>query len=109
MSPCGSLWCGRPGCLVCCGAAVPAALAGETPAPQAVLAQTVGDALRVAIAVETPQPPSVAIDPAGDFVLGWEIEGMPLSRVAAELIDNQPRGRSTCLASAHAAGHRVVK
>jgi serine/threonine protein kinase len=37
----------------------------------------------------TAQPPAVAIDAQGDFVVGWEIEGMSLPRVAAELIDNQ--------------------
>jgi hypothetical protein len=64
-------------------------LAGETPAPQVVPSQTLDDSLPTAIALETGQPPSVAIDRDGDFVIGWEVEGMPLSRVAAELIDNQ--------------------
>ncbi|MGO9111797.1 MAG: tubulin-like doman-containing protein [Thermoguttaceae bacterium] len=45
--------------------------------------------LRAAIGLETAQPPSVAIDSHGDFVIGWEIEGLSLSRVAADLIDNQ--------------------
>ncbi len=48
-----------------------------------------GDSLRAALALEAGQTPSVAIDSRADFVVGWEIEGMPLSRVAAGLIDNQ--------------------
>jgi hypothetical protein len=38
---------------------------------------------------ETTQPPAAAVDASSDFVIGWEVEGMPLSRVAANLIDNQ--------------------
>ncbi len=45
--------------------------------------------LRTAIELETAQTPAVAIDAYSDFVIGWEIEGMSLPRVAADLIDNQ--------------------
>ena len=45
-------------------------------------------ALRTAIELETAQLPSVAIDSHSDFVVGWEHEGMSLSRVAAQLVEN---------------------
>jgi hypothetical protein len=38
---------------------------------------------------ETTLQPAAAVDASSDFVVGWEVEGMPLSRVAAHLIDNQ--------------------
>ena len=41
------------------------------------------------IELEAAEPPTVAIDPHSDFVIGWEIEGISLPRVAAQLIDNQ--------------------
>jgi hypothetical protein len=46
--------------------------------------------LRAEIECETAQSPSVAVDSQGDFVVGWEVEGMSLARVAACLMDNQP-------------------
>ncbi|MGA2256562.1 MAG: tubulin-like doman-containing protein [Thermoguttaceae bacterium] len=45
--------------------------------------------LQAAIELDTMQVPSVAIDSRSDFVVGWEIEGMSLPRVAAHLVDNQ--------------------
>jgi len=54
-------------------------------APSAAL----GAALRAALELETTQQPSLAIDSHSDCVIGWEIEGMSLPRVAADLIDNQ--------------------
>ncbi len=45
--------------------------------------------LRSMIELEAAEPPTVAIDPHSDFVIGWEIEGISLPRVAAQLIDNQ--------------------
>ena len=48
-----------------------------------------GGKLRSAIEIEAMQSPSVAIDSRSDFVVGWEIEGMSLARVAAQLVDNQ--------------------
>ncbi len=54
-------------------------------APSAAL----GAALRGALELETTQQPSLAIDSHSDCVIGWEIEGMSLPRVAADLIDNQ--------------------
>jgi len=45
--------------------------------------------LRLALENETAQPPAVALDAYSDFVIGWEVEGMSLPRVAAQLIDNQ--------------------
>jgi hypothetical protein len=45
--------------------------------------------VRKAIEDETTQPPAEAVDAYSDFVIGWEVEGMSLPRVAANLIDNQ--------------------
>jgi serine/threonine protein kinase len=38
---------------------------------------------------QSTQPPAAAVDASSDFVIGWEVEGMSLSRVAANVIDNQ--------------------
>ncbi len=46
--------------------------------------------LRAEIERETAQSPSVAVDSQGDFVVGWEVEGLSLARVAACLMDSQP-------------------
>jgi hypothetical protein len=61
--------------------------------------------LRAAIGLETAQLPSVAVDTHSDFVVGWEMEGLSLPRVAASLVDNQP---DTAQLALHAAGHRLV-
>ena len=47
------------------------------------------ESLRAAIELETSRIPSVVVDSHVDFVVGWEVEGMSLPRVAAYLMDNQ--------------------
>jgi hypothetical protein len=45
--------------------------------------------VRKALEDQSIQPPAAAVDTCSDFVIGWEVEGMSLPRVAANLIDNQ--------------------
>ena len=68
--------------LEACGGSRRLWLAGRCDAPIAML--------RAAIGLETAQLPSVAVDTHSDFVVGWEMEGLSLPRVAASLVDNQP-------------------
>jgi hypothetical protein len=49
----------------------------------------VGALVRKTLEDESIQPPATAVDACSDFVIGWEVEGMSLPRVAANLIDNQ--------------------